>query len=71
MAVDHFRSHDFAGGEDELGSIDGQMVIGTWTTNIRGPYAQLLRLGTHGLFHAERDKGGPRHFTLYYILTGA
>ena len=67
---DHFRSQDFTF-ESELRTIDDQMVLGRWTTDIRGPYAQLLLAGTQGLFHAEREKGSGRRFTLYYMLTRA
>lgn len=71
FVFDHFRSQDFTGFERELRTIDDQMVIGKWTTDIRGPYAQLLVVGSQGLFHVEREKGSGRRFTLYYMLTRA
>jgi hypothetical protein len=71
FVFDHFRSQDFGRSESELRTIDDQMVIGRWTTDIRGPYAKLLLVGTQGLFHAEREPGSGRRFTLYYMLTRA
>jgi hypothetical protein len=71
FVFDHFRTEEFTGVESELRTIDDQMVIGRWTTDIRGPYAKLLLVGTQGLFHAESEKGSRGRFTLYYMLTRA
>jgi hypothetical protein len=70
FVFDHFRTQDFTGVESELRAIDDRMVLGKWTTDIKGPYAKFLLVGTQGLFHAERELGG-RRFTLYYMLTRA
>jgi hypothetical protein len=51
--------------ESELRTIDDRMIISKWTTDIRGPYAKLLRVGTQGLFYPEQEKGSNRRFTLY------
>ncbi len=53
----------------ELCAVDDRLVIGTWTTGIKGDYAKLLLSGTPGLFHVARDKGAPRRFSLYYLLS--
>jgi hypothetical protein len=69
FVYDHFRSQDVTGFESELKTIDDRMIIGKWTTEIRGPYAKLLRVGTQGLFYPEQEKASNRRFTLYYMLT--
>jgi hypothetical protein len=68
FVLDHFRRDDAAGLASEGRIVDGQWVIGTWTTDLKGPYAKLLVAGTQGLFHVAKE-GGKRRFMLHYVLT--
>jgi hypothetical protein len=69
FVIDRFGSPDAASLLGELRSIDDRLILGTWTTPITGTYAQLLLAGSRGLFHASREKGRGRQFTMHYALT--
>jgi hypothetical protein len=69
FVLDHFTGRDAAALASELRSIDDRLILGKWTTPIKGAYAQLLLTGSRGLFHVEREKGRGRRFTMYYLLT--
>jgi hypothetical protein len=64
----HFHGDVFPELQNEIRKIDGEYVLGRWTTDISGPYAKLLLAGSQRLFWAEKQKGAPRRFTMYYVL---
>jgi hypothetical protein len=68
--LDHFRAEDRKSLESELRIVDDRLVIGKWTTDLRGSLPKLLLVGSPGLFHAGRETGkARRRFTMYYSLT--
>jgi hypothetical protein len=69
FVLEHFRCDDVTGLESELRMVDDRLILGTWTTDIKGPYSRFLLVVSPGLFHAERGKVGRRRFTLHYLLT--
>lgn len=66
---EHFQGDGFALLQTEIRKVDADYTVGRWTTDIRGPYAKMLLAGSPGLFYVEKPKGGPRRFSLYYVLT--
>jgi hypothetical protein len=68
VLVEHFTRADASSLTAELRRVDDRMMLGTWTTPLRGAYARLLLGGSLGLFHVERKKGLGRTFRSYYAL---
>jgi hypothetical protein len=68
FVTEHFQGDAFPTLQNEIRNIDGDYLLGRWTTDISGPYAKLLLGGSQGLFHVEKLKGAPRRFTMYYVL---
>ena len=64
----HFQGDVSPALQDEIRKIDGEYLLGRWTTEIGGPYAKLLLAGSQGLFWVEKRKGAPRRFTMHYVL---
>lgn len=69
FVLEHFAAADASVFTHELRTIDDRLVLGKWTRSLKGAYAQLLLSGSRGLFHAEREKGQSRRFTMYYLLS--
>jgi hypothetical protein len=69
FVAEHFQDGRIPALRKELRTVDGQYLVGKWTTDIRGPYAKFLLAGSPGLFHPEKRKGRATRFTLYYLLT--
>jgi hypothetical protein len=66
---EHFQTDRLKTLRKELRTVDGDYVVGKWTTDIRGAYAKFLLAGSPGLFHPEKSGGRARRFSLYYLLT--
>ena len=68
FVAEHFQGDAFPALQAEIRKVDGEYLVGRWSTDLSGPYAKLLVAGSPGLFHVEKPRGGPRRFTLYYVL---
>jgi hypothetical protein len=68
IVVEHFTRPDASGLVADLRRVDDRMILGTWTTALKGAYARLLLGGSLGLFQVEKRKGLGRTFKLYYAL---
>jgi len=66
---DHFQTAEPPALTREMRTVDRQYLVGTWTTDNRGPYAKLLLAGSPGLFHVEKGPGRASRLALYYLLT--
>ena len=64
---DHFQSERWSALQPEMRAVDGQYVVGKWTTRLTGLYPKLLLTGSAGLFHREPGRG--QRFSLFYLLT--
>jgi len=69
FVAEHFQTEQLPAVQSELRVVDGQYMVGKWTTDIRGAYAKFLLAGSPGLFHPEKGTGRTRRFALYYLLT--
>jgi hypothetical protein len=69
LVADHFNSDDFKGARTEMRRADDGLIVGKWVTDLKGPYALLVRTGSLRMFRVEKDKRGSRRYALHYMLT--
>ena len=69
FVADHFQTQDLPALLGELRAVDGDYMVGTWTTDLRGPSSTLLLASAPGLFHKEKGTGRAHRYALYYLLT--
>ncbi|BCS30852.1 hypothetical protein TBR22_A00520 [Luteitalea sp. TBR-22] len=67
--VDHLTGPDLVAAAPELRRLDDDLLLGTWVTDLTGPYARLVLGGSLPLFRPTKDARGRRRFALHYMLT--
>ena len=69
LVADHFTASDFKAPRGEMRQIDERVIVGRWLTDLKGPYALLVRAGSLRMFQVEKIKRGVRRYALHYLLT--
>jgi hypothetical protein len=69
--VADFNSSDFKSTRTEMRRVDDGVIVGKWQTDLKGPYALLVRAGSLRMFRVEKDKRGTRRYALHYLLTAS
>jgi hypothetical protein len=69
LVADHFNSADFKATRTEMRCAADGVIVGKWLTDLKGPYAFLVRTGSLRMFRADKDKRGARRYALHYLLT--
>jgi hypothetical protein len=69
LVADHFNSADFKSARTEMRRADEGVIVGKWMTDLKGPFAWLVRAGSLRMFRVEKGKRGTRRYALHYLLT--
>ncbi len=68
VVVGQFTSADFTPAARVVRRVDDNLLVGTWTTDLEGPFAKLVLAGSVRVFRPERTAKGRRRFALRYLL---
>lgn len=68
VVVEHFTSGDFRPAAKVARRVDDNLLVGTWITDLEGPFARLVLAGSVRVFRPERTARGKRRFALRYLL---